>query len=163
MMPIIFRMYGVLVCFYAISILSVTRSQSPCDGVHKGLDSVSSSKFFNFVSRGLCSLLQTGVINLVATLSYSIGYAGLDAVMQSATHNTTRACRIKVAQAINKAGVTVTASADSAQSAVRSKVAVLVSQSLCPGFGMCADVQDPDDSDVWPITCLTVSPTFPHL
>ncbi len=99
---------------------------------------------------------------MVATLSYSIGYVGLDAVMQSSTYNTTSACRVKVAQAVNKAGITVTASADSAQSAVRSKVAVLVSQSLCPGFGMCADVQDPDDTDVWPITCLTVSANFPR-
>ena len=100
---------------------------------------------------------QDGVIDLVAKLSNSIGYVGLDAVMQSPYHNTTSDCRIKVADVTNKDGTVVIASADSAQSAVTAKVSVLMYQSVCPGFGMCADVEDPDGSDVWPITAITVS------
>ena len=93
---------------------------------------------------------------MVAGLSYSIGYAGLDSVLQSIRHNTTNACQVKIAQVKNKAGAVVSASADSAQSAVRSKLSALMDRSLCPGFGMCADVQDGEDRDVWPITAMTV-------
>lgn len=93
---------------------------------------------------------------MVASVAYSIGYAGLDAVVQSPYHNTTSSCKIKIADMTNKAGVVVSPTADSAQSAVRSKLSILMDQSLCPGFGMCADVEDPNDSDVWPITAITV-------
>ena len=56
----------------------------------------------------------------------------------------------------NKAGTIVTASIQSAQSAVRSSANTLLFKSACPGFGMCADVSDADDYDVWPITAITV-------
>ena len=101
---------------------------------------------------------------MVAGLSYSIGYVGLDAVLRSIRHNTTAACQVKIALVMNKAGAVVSASAESAQSAVRSKLSALMDRSLCPGFGMCADVQDGDDLDVWPITAMTVRrPRTPRL
>ncbi len=99
---------------------------------------------------------------MVASLSYSIGYVGLDSVTRSIRHNTTSACRVKIARVTNKAGAVVSASAESAQSAVRSKLSALMDRSLCPSFGMCADVQDGEDLDVWPITAMTVPPAPPH-
>ncbi len=92
-------------------------------------------------------------------MSFSIGYTGLDTVKQSDLFNISGACRVKVAQMTNKAGALVSASVDSAQSAVRSKVSTLIDRSICPGFGMCADVNDPDDPDVWPMTAMTVNPS----
>jgi hypothetical protein len=94
---------------------------------------------------------------MVAAVSYSIGYAGIDAVKQSSYHNTTGSCKVKIADMVNQAGAVVSASADSAQSAVRAKLSTLIDRSLCPGFGMCADVEDPADLDVWPITAITAS------
>ncbi len=102
------------------------------------------------------------MIDSVADLSYSIGYVGLDSVMYSMHFNTTSSCKVKVARVKNKAGEVVHASVESAQSAVRSKLSILVDRSLCPGFGMCVDVQDGDDPDVWPITAVTVPTPLPH-
>ena len=101
------------------------------------------------------------MIDSVADLSYSIGYVGLDSVMYSMHFNTTSSCKVKVARVKNKAGNVVRASVESAQSAVRSKLSILVDRSLCPGFGMCVDVQDGDDPDVWPITAVTVPTPSP--
>ena len=96
------------------------------------------------------------MIDSVADLSYSIGYVGLDSVMFSMHYNTTTSCKVRVARIKNKARAVVRASVESAQSAVRSKLSILVDRSLCPGFGMCVDVEDGDDPDVWPITAVTV-------
>jgi hypothetical protein len=93
---------------------------------------------------------------MVAELSFTIGYVGLDTVLFSTHHNTTGACKVKIARVTNKRGARVSATVESAQSAVRSKLGALMDRSLCPGFGMCVDVQDGDDADVWPITAMTV-------
>jgi ABC-type phosphate transport system substrate-binding protein len=101
--------------------------------------------------------LQNGVIQAVGRISNSIGYSGLLGVVQDPTFNlTNNPCRIKMAAMKNKAGEIVTASVQSAQSAVRSRANILLFQSMCPGFGMCADVSDAEDYDVWPITAITV-------
>jgi ABC-type phosphate transport system substrate-binding protein len=96
----------------------------------------------------------------VGRISNSIGYSGISGVVQDLlVNNTGDPCRIKLASMRNKAGETVQASIDGAQSAVRSRANVLLFQSACPGFGMCADVLDAEDYDVWPITAMTVSVT----
>ena len=56
----------------------------------------------------------------------------------------------------NKAGAIVKPSVQSAQSAVRSRANILLFQSTCSGYGMCADVSDAEDYDVWPITAISV-------
>jgi ABC-type phosphate transport system substrate-binding protein len=115
--------------------------------------------------QSLCTSVQrfgqaTGVVEAVGRISNSIGYSGISGVVQDLlVNNTGDPCRIKLASMRNKAGETVQASIDGAQSAVRSRANVLLFQSACPGFGMCADVLDAEDYDVWPITAMTVSVT----
>ncbi len=102
----------------------------------------------------------TGVVEAVSRISYSIGYSGISSVVKELNVNTTGdPCRTKLASMQNKAGATVQASIDGAQSAVRSRANALLFESTCPGFGMCADVLDAEDYDVWPITAMTVSRT----
>ena len=102
--------------------------------------------------------MQTGVINAVAKLQNTIGYAGMDSVDASQYYSTNATnCRVRVAYLINKAGQVISPSVESAQSAVTSSAQNLLSASLCPGFGMCAEIADGADSNVWPITALTVS------
>ncbi len=119
--------------------------------------------------QSLCTGVQrfgqaTGVVEAVGRISNSIGYTGVPGVLQDFLVNTTGdPCRIKLAAMKNKAGVTVQASIESAQSAVRSQANALLYQSSCPGFGMCADVLDAEDYDAWPITAMTVSPTRPEI
>ena len=114
-------------------------------------------------SQSLCTRVQrfgqaTGVVEAVGRISNSIGYSGISGVVQDLLVNATdEPCRIKLAAMQNKAGETVRPSVDSAQSAVRSRANALLFQSACPGFGMCADVLDAEDYDVWPITAMTVS------
>jgi hypothetical protein len=100
---------------------------------------------------------QVGVLDSLSTLSFSIGYAGLDTVIKSSffTNNTQSNCNLKIAKIQNKAGAVV--SAYNAQSAVRSRISVALEESLCPGFGICADISDPNDVDAWPITAVTVN------
>jgi ABC-type phosphate transport system substrate-binding protein len=115
--------------------------------------------------QSLCTKVQrfgqaTGVIDAVGRISNSIGYTGLsNAIQDSLINSTDEKCRLRLAAMQNKAGQTVHPSVDNAQSAVRSRATTLLFQSACPGFGMCADVWDAEDYDVWPITALTVSLT----
>jgi ABC-type phosphate transport system substrate-binding protein len=113
--------------------------------------------------QSLCTKVQrfgqaTGVVEALGRISNSIGYSGISGVLQELLSNKTEdPCRIKLAVMVNKAGETVQASIESAQSAVRSHANALLFQSACPGFGMCADVLDAEDYDAWPITAMTVS------
>jgi ABC-type phosphate transport system substrate-binding protein len=115
--------------------------------------------------QNLCSRVQrfgqaSGVVEAVGRISNSIGYSGISGVVQDLLINSTDdSCRIKLAAMQNRAGEIVQPSINSAQSAVRSRANALLFQSTCPGFGMCADVLDADDYDVWPITAMTVSLT----
>ncbi len=114
------------------------------------------------LSQTYCTRVQrfgqaTGVVEAVWRISNSIGYSGIYGVLPDILINTTNdPCRIKLAAMHNKAGTTVQASIDSAQSTVRSNINALLFQSVCPGFGMCADLMDAEGHDVWPITALTV-------
>ncbi len=88
---------------------------------------------------------------------YSISYIGLDVVGKSSYSNgTLNNCRGMLARLINKAQKAVSPSVDSAQAAVKSKASLLLTQSKCPGFGLCGDLLDGEDEDVWPITAITV-------
>ena len=115
--------------------------------------------------QSLCSRVQrfgqaSGVVEAVGRISNSIGYSGISGVAKELLINSTDdSCRIKLAAMQNRAGEIVQPSINSAQSAVRSRANALLFQSTCPGFGMCADVLDADDYDVWPITAMTVSQT----
>jgi ABC-type phosphate transport system substrate-binding protein len=115
--------------------------------------------------QSLCSRVQSfgpasGVVEAVGRISNSIGYSGISGVAKELLINSTDdSCRIKLVAMQNRAGEIVQPSVDSAQSAVRSRANALLFQSACPGFGMCADVLDADDYDVWPITAMTVSQT----
>ena len=106
---------------------------------------------------------QNGVVNGVATLSFSIGYSGLDSVESygESKNRSVVGCNIKNSRIINKAGFLTDPSVSSAQAAVRSGANVLL-QSACPGFGLCGDLVDGDDQDVWPITAITVRRTSMH-
>ena len=104
-------------------------------------------------------VLQSGVVDAVSRLSNSFGYAGIDAVYQYGQLNSTKQCKVKLAQIINKSGNTVSPSASSAQAALRS--GLLADQTTCPGFGICGNVQDGADPDVWPITAISVRHLYP--
>ena len=101
-------------------------------------------------------LVTQMVITAVNRFSYSISYAGLDSMHVNQTAQYT-SCSFKVANMINKFGTTLSATLDSTQSAVRNKASALIYNSTCPGFGMCADLSDGDEQDVWPIVAITVS------
>lgn len=128
--------------------------------------------FFSFINlfwcQSLCSGVQrfgqvTGIVKAVGRITNSIGYSGVPGALQDVLINTTGSpCRIELAFMTNKAGVTVKASIESAQSAVRSRANDLLFQSACPGFGMCADVLDAEDYDAWPITAMTVNELCIH-
>ena len=106
-----------------------------------------------------CHTLQVGVITAVNRFSYSISYAGLDSIHDNQTAQYS-SCSFKIANMINKFGTTLSATLDSTQSAVRNKASALIYNSTCPGFGMCADLSDGDEQDVWPIVAITVSSYF---
>ena len=61
-----------------------------------------------------------------------------------------------MARIINRAGVPVTPSIASAQAAVRASSYNILFNSSCAGFGLCGDVVDGADQDVWPLTAVTV-------
>ena len=103
--------------------------------------------------------VQNGVVNGVSDTSFSIGYTGLDTVYES-TNDTKSPCRAKMASMINKAGNVVSPSVKSAQAAVRSGASSILYSNLCPGFGLCGNIQDGSDDDVWPISTVTVTPDY---
>jgi hypothetical protein len=99
---------------------------------------------------------QSGLLQLVVDYKSTIGYAGLDSVQQEkGMEDEFDTCVLRVAKMKNREGYVVAPTADSAQAAVRSKAAAFAS-SACPGFGLCAEVHDGQDADVWPISTLTV-------
>jgi hypothetical protein len=92
------------------------------------------------------------VIDLKAT----VGYAGLDSVEKmKSEEDEFDTCILHVAQMKNKWGRVVAPTADGAQAGVRSKASEF-EDSSCPGFGLCAEVYDGPDADVWPLSTLTV-------
>ena len=101
--------------------------------------------------------LQNGVVSGVAQLSNALGYAGLDAVASYKSLHNSSLCSVKVANMVNKAGGLVEPGVASAQAAVRDSASALIEQSLCPGFGLCGNLFDGNDQDVWPLTAVTVS------
>lgn len=87
----------------------------------------------------------------------TIGYAGLDSVLKTKSEEQEfDTCILHVAAMKNKNGRVVLPSTDGAQAAVRSRASAF-SDSACPGFGLCAEVHDGPDADVWPLSTLTVS------
>ncbi len=107
-------------------------------------------------SRG--NIFQEGTIAGVAGMKNTISYASLDSILAAQNQEEADSnCHVKMARMINKFGTVVSPTSDSAQAAVRSNSARLTSSPDCPGLGMCAEIMDADDSDVWPITTLTVS------
>lgn len=117
---------------------------------------------------------QHGIVETVDNMIYSIGYAGLvniQAYISSentannsirGSFDSTSSCGIKIAKMVNKAGVEVSASQESAQSAVRSRAIDFLSKSSCPGFGLCSDLSDVGESDAWPIIAVSVSPVIKY-
>ena len=63
---------------------------------------------------------------------------------------------MKIANVINKAGIAVQPSVSSAQAAVRASSSTMLRNSTCLGFGICGDLLDSGDEDVWPLTAITV-------
>jgi ABC-type phosphate transport system substrate-binding protein len=96
------------------------------------------------------------MISGVSLAINSIGYAGLDMTFKYGVLNQNSSCRLKIAQIINKAGKVVEPSIASAQAALRSNAAHMLSSNSCPGFGLCGNLVDGEDEDVWPLTALTV-------
>jgi ABC-type phosphate transport system substrate-binding protein len=105
--------------------------------------------------------LQDGVVVAVSRISNSIGYAGIDAAHNFGKLNSSDSCKVRLAKMINKNGKIVLPSASSAQAAVRS--GLLVGQTTCPGFGLCGNIQDSGDADVWPITAISVRPSIAEM
>jgi ABC-type phosphate transport system substrate-binding protein len=101
--------------------------------------------------------VQEGVVTAASQISNTIGYSGLDGVYEWGKLSQNFSCRIKIAALINKAGKTVMPSVTAAQAAVRSCAISLLEHSSCPGFGICGNIQDGEDADVWPITAISVS------
>ena len=103
--------------------------------------------------------MKGGVVQAVAQYRLTIGYSGLDAVQSYASLNNQSGeyCAVKNSLMENKAGYIVKPSVTSAQAAVRSGANFLLQHSSCPGFGICGNLFDGDDEDVWPITAVTAS------
>ncbi len=102
---------------------------------------------------------QEGTLSGVASIKNTVSYAGLDSIIAyQSKEEEESGCHVKMAKMTNKYGTVVSATSDSAQAAVRANSAVLRSSPDCPGFGLCAEIMDSGDSDVWPVTTLTVSP-----
>ena len=92
-------------------------------------------------------------MSVISQISNSIGYASLDATVNYGTINgTSQSCGLRMAKIINKAGAVVAANVASAEAAFRSSANNLISNTSCPGFGICGDLLDAADDDVWPIT-----------
>ena len=140
----------------ALLFVCVCEGQSQCDKVHKFLNSVCITVLCVLVKM-LNPARQEGVVQAVSRISNSIGYAGLDGVNEWGTMSQNSTCRLKIASLINKAGATIVPSVASAQAAVRSSAIKLLDDSSCPGFGLCGNIQDGSDDDVWPITAISVS------
>ena len=102
-------------------------------------------------------------MSVISQISNSIGYASLDATVKYGTINgTSQSCGLRMAKIINKAGAVVAANVASAEAAFRSSANNLISNTSCPGFGICGDLIDAADDDVWPITAISVSSLMCH-
>ncbi len=92
----------------------------------------------------------------VRGISDSIGYSVLDSVkIAQKTEKPNEACLLQMALVINKHGTKVAATAEGAQAAVRATNFNDKSVQACPGFGLCANIWDGNDKDVYPISTLT--------
>lgn len=97
----------------------------------------------------------SGLLKKVVDYKSTIGYAGLDSVLKTKSEEQEfDTCILHVAAMKNKNGRVVLPSTDGAQAAVRSRASAF-SDSACPGFGLCAEVHDGPDADVWPLSTLT--------
>ncbi len=92
----------------------------------------------------------------VRGISYSIGYSILDSIKTAQSSETIdQACNIRTAKVINQYGKTVPANADGAQAAVRGTNFKDTALQACAGFGLCANIWDGTEKDVYPISTLT--------
>ena len=88
--------------------------------------------------------------------SYSLGYSGLDTVVVARqTENASQACNLKMARIMNKYGSALPPTPQGAQAAVRSMNFRDTSQQQCIGFGLCANIWDGVEQDVYPVSTLT--------
>ena len=117
----------------------------------------------------LCDAVQEaetseGMIHKVQRLSFSIGYAGVDAIdgtLDPRSSNSSKAdgCQVQAAAMINKAGKVVMPTLISVGAALRAKGQELISSSVCPGLGFCSEIMDAPGETSWPITALTWVPS----
>ena len=98
-------------------------------------------------------------MDAVVQMRNSIGYASLDAFAEATKSSLYTECKPKQANIINKAGMIVNATINSAQAAVRSRAFDII-RSSCPGFGMCGSLEDAEDKEAWPLTALSVNICF---
>ena len=99
-------------------------------------DSNNCSKVFKFDSTDI--LAGPGRLDFIGVkdISYSIGYSVLNAVKsEQAQEGPDDACKIRLAQILNKFGVPIAASAEGAQAAIRGTNFNDLAIQSCPGFG----------------------------
>ena len=111
---------------------------------------------FSFLSGNM--IQGTDPLGLVGVrgISNSVGYSVIDSVkIVQASQTSNQACHVQMAQVINKHGTAVPASAAGAQASVRAMNFNDATQAACPGFGLCANIWDLGDKDVYPISTLT--------
>ena len=103
------------------------------------------------------------MLQAIENTKFSIGYVGLGNVQSFQRSNDSinesypkNSCEIKVAKFVSKDGSVVSASQATAQSALRSRSLPSLLSSACPGFGLCVDISNVNDSGVWPIVAVSV-------
>jgi hypothetical protein len=96
-----------------------------------------------------------GVVG-IRGISFSIGYSVIDSIkIAQDSQPADEACRVQTARVINRFGKPVPATTAGAQAAVRGTNFNDKSQQSCPGFGLCANIWDGAEQDVYPISTLT--------
>ncbi len=101
---------------------------------------------------------SAGPLGLVGArgISFSIGYSVLDRIKIAQDNQPAdEVCRVQTERIINQFGKPVPATAAGAQAAVRGTNFNDKSQQSCPGFGLCANIWDGTEQDVYPISTLT--------
>ena len=92
----------------------------------------------------------------VRGISFSIGYSVLDSIkLAQDSQPADEACMVQTAHVINQFGNPILATTAGAQAAVRGTDFSDKSQQSCPGFGLCANIWDGTEPDVYPISTLT--------
>jgi hypothetical protein len=92
----------------------------------------------------------------VRGISFSIGYSIIDSIkLAQDSQPADEACRVQTAHVINQFGTPVLATTAGAQAAVRGTNFNDKNQQSCPGFGLCANIWDGTEPDVYPMSTLT--------